>query len=188
MMASQGMKPYGGSPPAGKIYFRGKTASHLGECYLDNFVSTLKFKKSPLSRRSRGFSKCLDYGTACRSSFKFWSSRLHRRSSHRRSHCSQYHVGLAFLYDLLCLTLLRDSVGFFQEYRAEKTMDSLRQLSSPTAFVIRNGEGVAVPAKDLIPGLQTHFYGLKCCLCMIYRRPCDDQNWRCGTCRCSAPS
>ena len=44
--------------------------------------------KSPLSRRSRGFSKCLDYGTACRSSFKFWSSRLHRRSSHRCSHCS----------------------------------------------------------------------------------------------------
>lgn len=44
------------------------------------------------------------------------------------------------------------SVGFFQEYRAEKTMDSLRQLSSPTAFVIRNGEGVAIPAKNVVPG------------------------------------
>jgi P-type Na+/K+ transporter len=31
-------------------------------------------------------------------------------------------------------------------------MDSLRQLSSPTAFVIRNGEGVAIPAKNLVPG------------------------------------
>ena len=43
-------------------------------------------------------------------------------------------------------------MGFFQEYRAEKTMDSLRQLSSPTAFVIRNGEGVPIPAKNVVPG------------------------------------
>lgn len=32
-------------------------------------------------------------------------------------------------------------------------MDSLRQLSSPTAFVIRNGESIAIPAKDLVPGM-----------------------------------
>ena len=44
------------------------------------------------------------------------------------------------------------SVGFFQEYRAEKTMDSLRQLSSPTALVIRNGESTAFPAKNVVPG------------------------------------
>ncbi len=31
-------------------------------------------------------------------------------------------------------------------------MDSLRQLSSPTAFVVRNGEGVAIPAKNVVPG------------------------------------
>ncbi|KAG6895404.1 hypothetical protein C0992_001471, partial [Termitomyces sp. T32_za158] len=43
-------------------------------------------------------------------------------------------------------------VGFFQEYRAEKTMDSLRQLSSPTALVIRNGESMAIPARDVVPG------------------------------------
>ena len=44
------------------------------------------------------------------------------------------------------------SVGFFQEYRAEKTMDSLRQLSSPTAVVIRGGESIPIPAKDVVPG------------------------------------
>lgn len=44
------------------------------------------------------------------------------------------------------------SVGFFQEYRAEKTMDALRQLSSPTAFVTRNGEGIHIPAKNVVPG------------------------------------
>jgi len=31
-------------------------------------------------------------------------------------------------------------------------MDSLRQLSSPTAHVIRNGEGSAVAAKNVVPG------------------------------------
>jgi P-type Na+/K+ transporter len=49
------------------------------------------------------------------------------------------------------LTILY-SIGFFQEYRAEKTMDSLRQLSSPTAVVIRNGESIPIPAKDVVPG------------------------------------
>lgn len=43
-------------------------------------------------------------------------------------------------------------VGFFQEYRAEKTMDSLRQLASPSAVVIRNGESVAIAAKEVVPG------------------------------------
>ncbi|KXN83707.1 Calcium-transporting ATPase 3 [Leucoagaricus sp. SymC.cos] len=46
--------------------------------------------------------------------------------------------------------VLNTTVGFLQEYRAEKTMDSLRQLSSPSAFVIHNGEGIAVPAKDVV--------------------------------------
>lgn len=53
------------------------------------------------------------------------------------------------LFHLADLSL---SVGFFQEYRAEKTMESLRQLSSPTAMVIRNGESMHVPAKTVVPG------------------------------------
>ncbi|KAF6762702.1 sodium transport ATPase [Ephemerocybe angulata] len=53
---------------------------------------------------------------------------------------------------IAAVIVLNTTVGFFQEYKAEKTMDSLRQLSSPTAFVIRNGEGVAIPAKNVVPG------------------------------------
>ncbi|RXW25273.1 hypothetical protein EST38_g541 [Candolleomyces aberdarensis] len=53
---------------------------------------------------------------------------------------------------IAAVIVLNTTVGFFQEYRAEKTMDSLRQLSSPTAFVVRNGEGVAIPAKNVVPG------------------------------------
>lgn len=43
-------------------------------------------------------------------------------------------------------------VGFFQEYSAEKTMDSLRSLSSPTARVVRDGDVVTVPSGDIVPG------------------------------------
>lgn len=43
-------------------------------------------------------------------------------------------------------------VGFFQEYSAEKTMDSLRSLSSPTAQVIRAGQTVTIRSADIAPG------------------------------------
>lgn len=48
--------------------------------------------------------------------------------------------------------LLNVIVGFFQEYSAEKTMDSLRSLSSPTANVIRNGDSKVVPSDQIVPG------------------------------------
>lgn len=43
-------------------------------------------------------------------------------------------------------------VGFFQEYSAEKTMDSLRSLSSPTATVIRSGHVKVVRSAEIVPG------------------------------------
>lgn len=48
--------------------------------------------------------------------------------------------------------LLNVVVGFFQEYSAEKTMDSLRSLSSPSASVIRGGETRVVPSGQVVPG------------------------------------
>lgn len=48
--------------------------------------------------------------------------------------------------------LLNVVVGFFQEYSAEKTMDSLRSLSSPTATVIRAGKSQVVPSSQIVPG------------------------------------
>ncbi|QRV93294.1 potassium/sodium efflux P-type ATPase [Ceratobasidium sp. AG-Ba] len=43
-------------------------------------------------------------------------------------------------------------IGFFQEYKAEKTMESLRSLSSPTAVVIRGGEAKTIPSRHIVPG------------------------------------
>ncbi|KAH6618483.1 sodium P-type ATPase-like protein [Boeremia exigua] len=48
--------------------------------------------------------------------------------------------------------LLNIVVGFFQEWSAEKTMDSLRSLSSPTARVIRGGQQSTIPSADIVPG------------------------------------
>jgi P-type Na+/K+ transporter len=43
-------------------------------------------------------------------------------------------------------------VGFVQEYKAAKTMDSLRSLSSPTAQAVRNGNNETIPTVEIVPG------------------------------------
>ncbi|KAK6496267.1 Na+ ATPase [Arthrobotrys musiformis] len=43
-------------------------------------------------------------------------------------------------------------IGFFQEYRAESILDSLKSLSFPTAVVIRDGKTVTVPTTDVVVG------------------------------------
>ncbi|KAE8355490.1 hypothetical protein BDV28DRAFT_155330 [Aspergillus coremiiformis] len=43
-------------------------------------------------------------------------------------------------------------VGIYQDYAAEKTMDSLRSLSSPTGVVTRDGKTNTIPAIDIVPG------------------------------------
>ncbi|WYZ45729.1 hypothetical protein EsH8_VIII_001045 [Colletotrichum jinshuiense] len=50
------------------------------------------------------------------------------------------------------VVLLNVVVGFFQEYSAEKTMDSLRSLSSPTANIVRDGESMVLPSGEIVPG------------------------------------
>ena len=47
---------------------------------------------------------------------------------------------------------LNITVGFFQEFRAEKTVDSLKSLSSPTATVVRDSNTVTVPTGEIVPG------------------------------------
>lgn len=50
------------------------------------------------------------------------------------------------------VVFLNVSVGCFQEIKAEKTMGSLRSLSSPSARVIREGNDMVIPASELVPG------------------------------------
>ncbi|OAL71834.1 sodium transport ATPase [Trichophyton violaceum] len=53
---------------------------------------------------------------------------------------------------IAAVIILNIVVGFFQEYAAEKTMDSLRSLSSPTGTVSRDGKTTIIPSIDIVPG------------------------------------
>jgi Na+-exporting ATPase len=46
---------------------------------------------------------------------------------------------------LSAVIILNVAIGFFQEFKAEKKMDSLRQLSSPSAAVLRDGKMEVIP-------------------------------------------
>jgi P-type E1-E2 ATPase len=48
--------------------------------------------------------------------------------------------------------ILNALIGFFQEYKAERTMESLREMASPTAQVIRQGQQITVSTRELVPG------------------------------------
>jgi Ca2+-transporting ATPase len=68
-------------------------------------------------------------------------------------------VGLsAFLGDILeaaviaAIVLLAVLLGFFQELRAERAIEALREMAAPTATVVRGGEEREVPARGLVPG------------------------------------
>ncbi|HEX6767889.1 MAG TPA: cation-translocating P-type ATPase [Candidatus Binatia bacterium] len=43
-------------------------------------------------------------------------------------------------------------LGFYQEYRAERAIDALRQMAAPNATVVRDGNETDIPARDLVPG------------------------------------
>ena len=43
-------------------------------------------------------------------------------------------------------------LGFIQEYRAERAIEALRQMAAPTVTVIRDGQEIEIPARELVPG------------------------------------
>ncbi|KAI8338542.1 hypothetical protein BC941DRAFT_451724 [Chlamydoabsidia padenii] len=53
---------------------------------------------------------------------------------------------------LMTLAIGNLLLSFSQEYAAEQTLAALRDLSSPTANVIRNGNELTIPSRDLVPG------------------------------------
>ena len=50
------------------------------------------------------------------------------------------------------IVLLAVLLGFVQEYRAERAIESLRKLAAPTATVVRDGAERRVPAHEVVPG------------------------------------
>jgi Ca2+-transporting ATPase len=53
---------------------------------------------------------------------------------------------------IIAIIVINGVLGFIQEFRAERSLNSLKQLSAPTAEVLRNGKATVIPAKELVPG------------------------------------
>jgi Ca2+-transporting ATPase len=53
---------------------------------------------------------------------------------------------------IFAIILLNSIMGFIQEFRAEKAMEALQKITAPTAKVIRNGQEVKIPAREVVPG------------------------------------
>src|SRR5271156_635445 len=53
---------------------------------------------------------------------------------------------------ITAVIVLNVLIGFYQEFQAEKKMDALRSLSSPSAAVFRDGNETTIPSGEVVPG------------------------------------
>ena len=53
---------------------------------------------------------------------------------------------------IVAIIVLNGVLGFIQEFRAERSLSALKELSAPMAKVIREGAMVHIQAKELVPG------------------------------------
>jgi Ca2+-transporting ATPase len=53
---------------------------------------------------------------------------------------------------ILVIVFLNGLLGFIQEYRAEKSLEALKRLASPTSKVVRNGAVQEIPSSGIVPG------------------------------------
>jgi Ca2+-transporting ATPase len=58
-----------------------------------------------------------------------------------------FDAGLILVIVLFCAVL-----GFVQEYRAERALEALKKMLSPTITALRGGKEEEVPSKELVPG------------------------------------
>lgn len=53
---------------------------------------------------------------------------------------------------ILAIVIINAILGVYQEGKAEKSLESLKKMSSSTAKVLRNGSLTVIPASQLVPG------------------------------------
>jgi P-type E1-E2 ATPase len=53
---------------------------------------------------------------------------------------------------ILCIIVINIAIGFMQEFRSEKTLEKLRNMTAPMCKVIRDGEKQKVLSSALVPG------------------------------------
>ena len=55
-------------------------------------------------------------------------------------------------YTILTVIIIVIVTGFFQEYRAEKVINSFKSMIMPVSIVIRDGKEKEIPSKEIVPG------------------------------------
>jgi magnesium-transporting ATPase (P-type) len=53
---------------------------------------------------------------------------------------------------ILGVVLINAIIGFIQEGKAEQALDAIRNMLSPKALVLRDGQRRTIPAEELVPG------------------------------------
>ena len=60
--------------------------------------------------------------------------------------------GLLDTYIILGILLLNAIIGAYQEFKAQKSLESLKKMAAPMAKVVRDGEAMVVNVEDVVPG------------------------------------
>jgi Ca2+-transporting ATPase len=53
---------------------------------------------------------------------------------------------------IFVIVALNAALGFIQEFRAERAMAALRELMAPRCHVMRDGDVIKIPAREVVPG------------------------------------
>ncbi|WP_210363765.1 calcium-translocating P-type ATPase, SERCA-type [Bacillus sp. REN3] len=53
---------------------------------------------------------------------------------------------------IIAIVIVNGILGFFQERKAEKSLDALKELSAPQVSVLRDGTWIKIPSKEVVPG------------------------------------
>jgi Ca2+-transporting ATPase len=53
---------------------------------------------------------------------------------------------------IAAIVIINALISFAQEFKAQKSMDALKEMAAPDAMVRRNGEWISIPARELVPG------------------------------------
>ena len=60
--------------------------------------------------------------------------------------------GLLDTYIIMGILLLNAFIGAYQEFKAQKSLESLKKMAAPMAKVVRDGESMVINVEDVVPG------------------------------------
>lgn len=53
---------------------------------------------------------------------------------------------------ILIIVILNGILGFFQEFKTERSLEALKSIAAPTAKVLRDGNIIVIKAREIVPG------------------------------------